>query len=106
MGEIAVFPLVLTIDPKAESFRRGDLETLARQIDDYVQTEQTHTFRLTPIEAGGQRLLVQEDAVFQATDLPRVLSEYPVGTGRPPFYFVQVDAGTFAREAGSWQELR
>lgn len=105
--EIRVSPVELTVDPQAESFRRGELEALARQIDDFVRSEQTRTFRLTPIQAGGRCLLVQQDAVFQAADLPRVRDEYPTGRGQPPpFYFAQVDAGTFARAAGSWQELR
>ena len=95
------------MDPQAESFRRADLETLARQIDDFTWSEQHRTYRLTPAKpAGLPTLLIQRDAVFQAGDFPRVRLEYHVPPGQaPPFYFAQVDAATFAREVGSWQPL-
>ena len=107
-SEIALAPLVLAVDPTVESFRRDDLEALARQVDDAIWTEQHQTFRLVPFRsASGALLLVQRGAVFQAGDLPHVLAEYPTVRGQPPpFYFAQVNAGTFAREAGNWQELR
>ena len=106
VDKIAVFPLCSRLLRKPSPFAAATSKAWRGRSTIFVRTEQTHTFRLTPVDAGGRRLLVQEDAVFQAADLPRVLTEYPVRTGRPPFYFAQVDAGTFAREAGSWQELR
>ncbi len=104
---LATAPVVLQVDPKAESFRRAELETLARQIDDFAWSEQRQTFRLTLLKpAGGPALLIQRGAVFGADDLARVQLEYQVPHGQaPPFYFVQVDAATFAREAGRWQKL-
>ncbi len=108
VGELALAPVVLTIDPQAESFRRAALESIVRQIDDFVESELQQTYRLSPHRPGGALLLlIQQGAVFQAADLPRVQAEYQVPSGRkPPFYFAQVNAETFAREAGSWQNLR
>ena len=106
--ELGIAPFFLTVDPKAESFRRADLESLARQMDDFVWSEQHRTFRLTPFKTpDGPVLLVQPGAVFQPADLERVQGEYKVAHGQPPpFYFAQVSPGTFAHEAGSWQEGR
>ena len=97
----------ITLEPAVESFGRDDLESIARQIDDFAWCEQRQTFRLTLSKpAGSPTLLIQRNAVFQAADLPRVQRDYHVGRGEsPPFYFVQTDARTFAREAGTWQTL-
>ncbi len=105
--ELATAPVAIAVDPKAESFRRTDLETLVRQIDDFAWSEQHRTFRLMLTKpAGFPALLIPRGAVFDLADLAWVQSEYHVPRGQaPPFYFVQVDAGTFAREAGSWQKL-
>ena len=107
LSELALPPAVVTLDPAAESFSRADLESLAAQIDEFTWSEQHQTCRLSLTKpAGSPPLLIQHGAVFNLQDLPRVRQEYRVSRGQaPPFYFVQVDAGTFAREAGSWQKL-
>lgn len=103
----SVRELPVALDPKAESVRRTDLETLVRQIDDFTWSEQHQIFQLTLTKpANCPALLIPREAVFGLVDLARVCSEYRVLSGQaPPFYFVQVDAGTFAREAGPWQKL-
>ncbi len=105
--EIAVPPGVLHLDPGAESVSRADFESLARQIDDFAWSEQQQTYRLTFLKpANSPALLIPRGAVFQAEDLPRVQREYRIGRRQPPpFYFAQVDAATFAREAANWQPL-
>lgn len=105
--EIPLAPVLVVFDPKAESVRRVDLESLARQIDDFAWSEQHRAYRLTLTKPVGlPALLIPRGATFDQTDLARVQREYPVSRGQPPpFYFVQVDAGTFAREAGVWQKL-
>lgn len=107
LREISVAPVILSVDPKAESFRRAELETLARQIDDFVWSEQHRTYRLSVYKPEKlPLLLVTRDATFQIADFPRVQTEYRVLPGqRPPFYFARVNAETFAREAGNWQKL-
>ena len=107
LGELAQPPVMLTLDPKAESFRRAEVEALVRQIDDFVWSEQNRAFRMTLLKPpGSPKLLIQRGAVFEAGDLARVQQEYRVPRGQaPPFYFAQVDAKTFAREAGPWQKL-
>ena len=108
LREISTAPVAITFDPKAESFRREELESLARQIDNFVWSELHQTYRLSPYKPGKlPLLLIPCDATYQIADLPRVQTEYRVLPGqRPPFYFVQVNAETFAREAGNWQKLR
>ncbi len=105
--ELPTSPVSLALDPKAESFRRAELETLVRQIDDFAWSEQHQAFRLVPLKTVGLPiLLIQRGAIFEAGDLARVQREYCVRRGQaPPFYFAQVDAETFAREAGPWRPL-
>ena len=100
-------PLALSIGQEAETFSRADLLSLAHQIDDLLWSERTNTYILSPVPNAFPELLVLQDALFQARDLPRVLHEYRVKPGQsPPFYFARVDARTFARRAGRWKVLR
>jgi hypothetical protein len=96
----------LAIDPKAETFSRPDLISLAHQIDDLIWSERTNTYILAPVPNAAPPLLALMDARFQAQDLPAVRQEYRIKPGdAPPFYFARVDARTFARQAGRWQVL-
>ncbi len=107
LHELRVSPLVIAVDPKAESFRRAELETLVQQIDDFAWSEQHQTFRLEIVQGPGLPILLsQHGAVFGRDDLARTQAEYRVPRGQaPPFYFAQVNAETFAREVGSWHKL-
>ena len=107
LHELPISPLVIAVDPKAESFRRAELETLVRQIDDFAWSEQHQTFRLEIVRGPGLPILLsQHGAVFGQDDLARTRAGYRVPRGQaPPFYFAQVSAETFAREVGSWHKL-
>ena len=101
-------PCRLDISRQTETCSRGDVIALTRQIANFVHTEQSGVYVLAPTKtAAGQPVFMLADDTFQATDLPRVQREYgiPVG-GRPPFYFVPVEARAFAREIGSWRVPR
>lgn len=94
------------ISPGVETFSREETQSLLQQVEDTAESERSGVYTFAAVKAapGNAALLILRDAVFQATDLPRVRHDYPVkGDGPPPFYFAQVDARTFAREAGAWQ---
>jgi hypothetical protein len=79
-------PRLLAIDPAAETFSRADLISLARQTDDLLWSERTNTYILSPVPDTSPQLLVLQDALFQARDLPRVRQEYRIPPGdAPPF---------------------
>ncbi len=104
--EEAAAALALAIDPRAETFSRADLLSLAHQLDDLIWSERTNTYILSPVPNASPPLLVLMDALFQAQDLPAIRRQYRVKPGEaPPFYFAQVDARTFARRAGRWKVL-
>ena len=104
-GVEGLAPFGIAVAPQAETCSRRDLDALARSGADFVRTEQSGVYVLTPAKtAAGHLLFVLADATFQAADVSRVRREYGIRPSeRPPFYFVLVDGRTFARETGSWR---
>ena len=106
--DLSVAPAEVFVDRQAETFGRSDLVSLAAQSDDVYRTEQTRTYRLTPIHTdGGPPLLVLQWATFGPEQVEPVGREYHVASGEaPPFYFAQTDARTFANRVGHYQILQ
>ena len=105
--DLSVAPATVAVDRQAETVQRNELEALAAQIEDTIQTEQTHTYRLTPVRpAGGPLLLILQDAVYEPAMVAQVKERYHVlAGGSPPFYFAQTEVQPFANRVGRWREL-
>lgn len=101
-------PALVSVDRQAETIRREDLLSLALQIDNTVQTEQTRTYVLMPVRVVNRPLLlVLRDAVFGPEQISSVYRDYGVPHGAaPPFYFAQTDARTFASQVGRYREFQ
>lgn len=106
-AELGAPPAAVTVDSAAESFRREDLTSLLAQLDRALETERTHTYRLTPLRLPGRPLLlVLQDAFFGPDRAEEVTREYHVQRGAaPPFYFAQTDAAVFARRFEIYRDL-
>ena len=105
--DLSVPPATVAVRRQAEVVQRVELAALATQIEDTLQTEQTHTYRLNPLHpAGGPLLLVLQDAVFGPARLAQVGERYRVPRGgAPPFYFARTNERSFANRVGRWREL-
>ena len=106
-SELSAPPAVVAVDRQAETFGRNDLTALAAQCDEVYQSEQSHTYRLTPMRpTGGPLLIVLQGATFPPGQVEAVQRDYHVPRGEaPPFYFAQTDARTFANRVGRYEAV-
>ena len=97
---------VVHIDRAAASFERRDVVVLSFRLEAALAGERDAAYLLEPVKTSPTAAFALQGSVFGPADLAGVRRNDQVAARAvPPFYFVRVEAKTYAREVGRWQPL-